>query len=151
MRLSYLDPSGWCLNLPTELQLLRFQSLMQVLHQLRWERPVTAMHLHHEVPSVHGSVECNFPETVIRRALLCLWDNPCLIKGSQEVCSCVKKFQIGGEIQFCLTRQLSITPPCCAFRAHSRFLAWLASLQPEISSSLTSGDHCSHTYVFLFT
>lgn len=47
-------PSEWRLNSPMELQLLCFQSLIQVLHQLRRERPITAMHLHHKVPSVHG-------------------------------------------------------------------------------------------------
>lgn len=116
------------------------------------ERPVTATHLHHGVPSVHGSAERHFPETASRRALPCLWDHPRLIQGSQEVCCWVRKFQTGGEmIHFCLRRQLSMTPPCLASGAHGGLLAWLASLQPESSSSLTSGDHCSHSYVFLVT
>lgn len=48
------------------------ESLIQVIHQPGWERPITAMHLHHEISPVHGSVECHFPAAVTRRVLLCL-------------------------------------------------------------------------------
>lgn len=111
---------------------LCLQPLREVLHQLRRGRPVTAVHLHDEAPCVEG----NFAEIGTRRAVPFLWGHPCVIKGSQGVCSWDKTFQLHGEVLFCLKGQLSITPLCPALRDDSRVLAWLASLHPESSRLL---------------
>lgn len=96
------------------------------LIQVGRERPITAMHLHHKISPVHGSVKRHFPATATRRVLFCLLDNlfhqrqPGALQLSEKVANRWWDTLVSAS-------PLGITAPCPAFATHSLCLAWLVS------------------------